>query len=609
MDTEVILALDDIRSGLEACAEAGYDPGKGLGCYGTRVRSMPPAGMSGYMYLPLAMTLDRDYEHSRADVTAWKRLRCRYDFEYWAATCVKIKHKTEGRLVPFVLNRAQRRVLGVLEDDRTSGRPIRLILLKARQWGGSTLVQIYMAWIQCCHRRNWNSLICAHLKDTSASIRGMYSRLLESYPAELWEGDKAPCFKAYEGSHNIRRIEGRDCVVTLASAERPDSVRGGDYAMAHLSEMAYWADTPTRQPDDVIRAVCGGVALTPYSLIAVESTANGVGNYFHSEWPRCRKGEGDKHAVFVPWFEIDIYRLAPHDRQAFAGALTDDENHLFGLGVTLDRLWWRRCKLAEYSSVQHMQAEYPANDTEAFASNGSAVFADSDIALLRKGCKREIFRGELCGGNAVSAPGGCLKIWRHPMQGSFYVVAVDIGGTRPESDWSVASVIRFDGAETLPEIVAQWRGHTPHDCLVHTIADLATYYNRALLVVESNTLESRDAMMEDSAGYIISMLARCYANLYRREAFDTATQQWSNRIGFHTNRSSKAALMIHLQMLLRENGYIERDDDACNELSTYENGPGGTYGARRGYHDDILMSRAIGLYVGARRQTMKACLE
>jgi len=59
---------------------------------------------------------------------------------------------------------------------RTAGKPIRLILLKARQWGGSTLVQIYMAWIQLVHCRNWNSVICAHLKESAANIKGMYSK-------------------------------------------------------------------------------------------------------------------------------------------------------------------------------------------------------------------------------------------------------------------------------------------------------------------------------------------------------------------------------------------------------------------------------------------------
>lgn len=601
MDAKVMLAVDAMRKRLEP----RYDPVRGVGCYGLRRMCATPVPGLAEALVPESMTADAEYLRVMHDPDGWRRLRCRHDFEYWCVECVKIKHKTLGTAVPFVLNRPQRRVLSVLEDDRLAGRPIRIILLKARQWGGSTLVQMYMAWIQCCHRRSWYSLICAHLKDTSASIRGMYSRLLEFYPPELWEGDSEPCFKAYEGSQNMRMIAGRDCVVTLASAERPDSVRGGDYAMAHLSEMAYWADTPSRQPDDVIRAVCGGVALVPYSLVAVESTANGVGNYFHSEWLRCRSGEGDKHAVFVPWFEIDIYRLEPPDAAAFAESLSPGEMRLWETGLTLDRLYWRRRKRAEYATDQQMQAEYPADDSEAFVTTGAGVFDPADIEALRDGCEAPSFRGELCGGKPVADPSGCLKIWRAPAEKMRYVVAADIGGTRAASDWSVASVLAFPEGG-VPEVAAQWRGHVPHDCLVRILADLARYYNLALLVVESNTLESRDALMEDSAEFIVNRLARCYGNLYRRESFDTVTGERSTRIGFHTNRSTKAMLIINLQGLVRERAYIERDNDACNELATYEHCPGGAYGARRGFHDDILMSRAIGLFVGSSRRLSAA---
>lgn len=66
--------------------------------------------------------------------------------------------------IPFKLNRAQRRVLNKLEKLRKAGKPIKFILLKARQWGGSTLVQIYMLWIMLVHRRNWNTVICGDVE-------------------------------------------------------------------------------------------------------------------------------------------------------------------------------------------------------------------------------------------------------------------------------------------------------------------------------------------------------------------------------------------------------------------------------------------------------------
>ena len=132
--------------------------------------------------------------------TKWLQLRIRYDFEFWAAMFVKIKDKKGQNDIPFILNRPQRRLLAMLEEMRLAGKPIRLIMLKARQWGGSTLVQMYMAWIQLVHRKNWNSIICAHLKDAAAQIKGMYTKLLDNYPAWLLGDGAQPTFKPFEKS-------------------------------------------------------------------------------------------------------------------------------------------------------------------------------------------------------------------------------------------------------------------------------------------------------------------------------------------------------------------------------------------------------------------------
>ena len=62
---------------------------------------------------------------------------------------VKIKDKQGQEDIPFILNRPQRRYLDMLETQRACNKPIRIIMLKARQWGGSTITQVYMAWILC----------------------------------------------------------------------------------------------------------------------------------------------------------------------------------------------------------------------------------------------------------------------------------------------------------------------------------------------------------------------------------------------------------------------------------------------------------------------------
>ncbi len=590
LSVEKIL-LEDARR--RAARPKPYDPQRGNPADPRRIQVHTPLSDLPIAFVPKTMLDDPEYGLVTANAAAWQRLRCRHDFEYWCAVCATIKDKTTGRLVRFALNAPQRRVVEVLERQRLAGRPLRLMLLKARQWGGSTLIQTYMAWIQSCLCRNWHSLICAQVKDTSSGIRGMYSKLIENYPPDLWEGDEPPRFRPFERSTNVREIAGRGCRVTVSSIENQDAVRGADFAMAHLSETAFWRETPGHTPQDTIRAICGSVALVPLSLIVMESTANGPGNYFHSEWLRCSKGLGDKEAVFVPWFEIEIYRLEPPDPAALAASLSSYEQWLWDdCHCALDQIYWYRCKRREYPSDDKMMAEFPSTDSEAFAATASAVFDRKAVDALRSGCCQPR-RGMLHHGKWFDDDAANGSLWQLPAVGGSYVVAVDVGGRWSGADFSVVAVLRTDSPK--PEIVAQWRGHIDHDILGNIALEFAAFYNQALLVVESNTLESGYG-----AGlFILNRLAESYPNIYRRRAFDSVNNCETQRVGFHTNRQSKEMIITGLIAAVRTGAYIERDSAACDELLTYELALDGSYAAKTGCHDDILMTRAIALHAAA----------
>lgn len=293
------------------------------------------------------------------------------DFELWAKECVKITDKLTGLPVSFILNRPQRRVLALLEEMRKKQLPIRLILLKARQWGGSTLIQVYMAWMQLVRRKGWNSIICAHVRDASAQIRGMYSRLLREYPDALKTGQHRDwSFLPFERSQSVSWIPARETQVAVATSLSPNSVRGANFAMAHLSEVAFWGDGDDRVASEIVRTVCGSVTREPDTLIVMESTANGTDNYFHREWIRATQGLSDKTPIFVPWHEIDLYRRSVPDsqRQAIIASLDDYELNLLNQGVELQRVAWYHDKRREYPSHEAMMAEFPSTPQEAFAN-------------------------------------------------------------------------------------------------------------------------------------------------------------------------------------------------------------------------------------------------
>jgi hypothetical protein len=586
-----VIAENERRNTMLKC---DYNPLTGLGSCGERVRREVQG--EGTVWLPEPMVGNEPAEVFD-DLHLYRLARIRYDFEYWCATCVTIKDKITSRDVKFALNAPQRRVLAELERQRLARQPIRLIMLKARQWGGSTLVQIYMAWIQIVHHRNWNSVICGHLRDTSSVIRGIYSKLLDNYPEEFLDGGTKMQFKIFEKSRNASVITGRECLVVTASAQSQDAIRGYDIEMAHLSEVAFWPDTNRHSPDDLVRAVCGSVALEPDTIVVYESTANGIGSFFHTEWLRAKAGLSDKTAVFVPWYEIEIYRRHVEDAVAVWNAMDSYERDLWEGGRTLEMISWYHEKRKEYLSHVLMKSEYPSNDIEAFATTGRGVFDVNALCRLRAGCVAPAVIGDVTAkyksldnvGFAESSQ-GLMKVWKQPDANavrSRYVVCVDVGGRSDKSDYSVIVVIDRHVVGEKPEVVAQWRGHIDHDLLAWKAAQVAQYYRNALLVIESNTLETENT--EGNGGdYILDVIGSHYRNQYMRAPY---------RAGFHTNRKTKEQALYCLIAMVRDGGYIERDDEAVNEMNWYELKPNGSYGAMKGRHDDILMTRCIALKI------------
>lgn len=577
--------------------KAPYDPLTGVGCWGDRVEA------DGCL-VPRRL-LEEHPDYLARDALARDRLRIVEDFEFWCARCATIKDKTSGRNIPFVPNRPQRRLLAVMEQQRVAGQPVRVILLKARQWGGSTLVQMYLAWMQLARHRGWNSLICGHLHATSKSIKRMYNLLLRHYPPELLgdDVDGGPLrFSKLEGQPNVQQIAARDCLVITGSALSEDAVRGYDISMAHLSEVAFWKSSTMHSPDDVVRSVCGSVALKPDTVIVLESTANGVGDFFHDEWMRAGLGRSDKQPVFVPWHEIGMYSLPVDDAQALWQLMDDYEHQLWADGCTLEQINWYHHKRREYRTHQLMMAEYPGSATEAFAVTGNNPFDPEHLDRLEKGCiLPPLLVGDIQARGRrglaakvdirlVKASNGLLQVWELP-QGQQahlrrYMVVVDVGGRADTSDYSVIAVMAMRQGTLPATVVAQWRGHIDHDMLAWKAMQLAKFYNDALLVIESNTLTNEAARAGESE-YILQELHSVYGNIYRRP---------SGQLGFHTNVKTKRKAVTALIAALRDASYVERDQVAVNEMRDYEL-RNGCYAARPGKHDDVLMTRAIALCV------------
>lgn len=584
------------------------------------------------------------------------RLRYKHDFPFWTATLVYIHNKDAGKDVLFRLWYPQRILVSRFEAKRKAGLPIRLILLKARQWGGSTTVQLYMAWLQFFHKKGLNSLIIAHQGTASDEIKDMFDLMIKKHPVEFLHklgevySENEPKLVGVGKSGSTYRVPQRDCKIKVGTAERPNGCRGGAYSLVHLSEVGLWKKTEGKSPEDIVRSACSGILARPYTMIVMERTADGVGTYFDAEYTAAADPtvKSQFEALFISWFQIEHYSRpfdSAEELRAFAKWLWENRNNaytpsnreesgrylwsLWEKGATLEAIHWYIYERAGKNDFAVMAAEFPSDDVEAFVHAGTMVFDKYLVKQFEPYCRKPKFVGEVYadadeGEEALSNlrfredRQGLLSIWAMPEKFDDYEVTdryltvVDVGGRSNKADWSVIVVFdrlsMIDGSEP-PSVVAQWYGHCDIDRLAWRAAQIAAFYNDSLLVIESNTLETHDKERQveggDQSQYILNQISDIYPNLYaRKQSEDEIREGAPRKYGFHTNVATKPMIISTLVKVIRERLYIERDKRCLDEYDTYERKPNGAYGAIVGKHDDLLMTRAIGLHICYREMEM-----
>jgi intein/homing endonuclease len=145
---------------------------------------------------------------------------------------------------------------------------------------------------------------------------------------------------------------------------------------SHNSEVGYWAFA-----EEHSKGILQAISNEKGTEVILESTANGIGNYFHSRWINATNPDSEYQTIFLPWYWQDEYTYDAENLK-----LTDEEHHYMDLyksnGLTHEHLAWRRIKINDFSKdydagKEHFQVEYPFSATEAFRNPIHNVFINS----------------------------------------------------------------------------------------------------------------------------------------------------------------------------------------------------------------------------------------
>ena len=508
-------------------------------------------------------------------------------------TCLKIKTKS-GAVVPFRLNGAQRKLYAVAKKQQDEGKPVRLIILKARQLGFSTLTE-GLIFHACATRENVNALIVAHREDATNNLFRMSKLFYDELPLPV-----KPMLRAsnaqelvFENPSKLRSEReakpGLRSRIRCATAGGRGIGRSDTLQCVHLSEYAFWPDGADGKAA-TLAGILQAVPSMPGTMVVIESTANGFED-FKERWDAAVAGENDFEAVFFAWFENPDYAMpvvpgtewTPEERELRkAYALTDEQ------------LQWRRWCIANNcgGSIDMFRQEYPASPGEAFLHSGTGVFDNAQIVLRMEHLPAPTARGEFTDGEWTESETGAVVLYERPEEGVPYVLGGDTAGEG--SDWFTAIVIN----NATGRIAARLRRQYSEPEYVRQVYALGEYFNDAMVALETNF-----------STYPVMKLAEMeYPNQYSREREDTYTRQMKKSYGFRTDRQSRPRAIANLVEVFSSHPQWFTDRELLGEMLTFCYNEDHRPEALSGKHDDLVMAAAIA-YAVRHQQRMNILTE
>jgi len=497
---------------------------------------------------------------------------------------LKVVDKKIG-VVPLIPNWAQKEYLAAVEKQlRTTGK-IRLIVLKARQLGISTITEALL-FVLCFLIPRYKGLVVTHEVKASQNLLNMTQFYWDSYPYR-------PLYTTKFQSRNdiVWRETGSSISIDTAGKKGGQGVgRSSTVHFVHASEAAFWDD-----PESVMLGLRQTIPNAWGTGIVIESTANGVGNWFQHTWNRAIAGENEYIPLFFPWWKHPEY-VATHanlpNPMLLQGDLDSDERSYRNMGVDDDHLNWRRWAVSNMCNgdVLQFKQEYPATPEEAFIASGLNIF---DYECLTKcfvpedGIKGEIMRdGERAWFEA--RPNGRLTIFRAPdpknVDWADYMVGADPTRTTI-GDYACAQVFN---RRTL-EQVAVWRGKIDAATFAEELFRIGLFYQTATICPE---------ITGPGSTTIGALLGMNYPRVWQRARPDTTPGKFSSEIfGWSTTVQSKHLAIGALIKSTVDGDLVLHDRITFQELRDYvtlENGTMGPADPNNG-HDDTVMALAIGI--------------
>jgi hypothetical protein len=544
--------------------------------------------------------------------------RAQRDFVYFCEHCLTITYRPGmnkaaplGGSGPMILTSAQRKVAAYyIKKVLVDREPCRTITLKGRQLGHTTFALAFAAWMIWLHP-SYHVMLIIDKNDHASTKRqefvSWFDTLTKRYPGVF------PAIK--RGTRETKQIGFTNrsrMFFESAESSNPGTSEKVDFLIT--SEMPKW---PAGRASTVMRSVGGAIPFAPYTIIMNESTADGV-DAFKRQWDLSTRG-GDVNAptpIFLSWTLSDEYHLPVPPNFAWSSAechgdwdddadkWISEEEYAQKYALARSQILWRRAKISgDFSeSRSDFDKEYPTSDVHAYRSVG-AQFFPRNVIKAATGEMTAVSNFELvdASGYAEAVPcpwqkvrptlkpsiTGNLVVRSLPEKDKRYYIGVDTSeGLEIQTasgelvrDATVALVVDESGFE-----VAYLTSNDPIEQLWHDVVMLALLYNNAVVNGEKN-----------NTGLVLmtNMVLTGYPNLWARS---DPGKSWRDRIWFITNNKTRRAILSALRTFISADvNRLLLTPYVAEQILNFIKGKDGHPRAAHGYHDDVVLAKAMAL--------------
>ena len=524
-----------------------------------------------------------------------------------------------NKLKDFLLNDAQ---VELLESSLEASEDTSLedFTLKCRRLGISTYYTAdYLS--DAIMESGHHVRLVAQDPDT---LRALFKALKEMYDnlrVEIRPRSKYSSKTELEFDDEEKGVTGSRVTVSAVVPGQEEKGRGDTITRLHLTEIPFWKGDAETAATALCDAAKGG-------KISGESTAKGVGDWFHRKYQQGKRNEGGVREHFFEWWwnrnyrvpgawfyqdgndwylllpgqqferldeearakaKVSIYTKEERDAQnlPLQSELACAQQLLFHLirheYVEPDASWthdevaaclaWRR-KEIEKKGARKFRVEYPENDKDPFAQTGGAVFDQTYLEIKAN--------------------------FREPEAGHEYKIFLDPSNGIEGGDPACVTVHDCNTGEQ----VFEWDGYKKQDAQAQICCDLSDKYNGAEIGIESNMGEA--AILEvERLGYGHRLYKHIPADVERdiSDGKISYYEAWLRaKPGLTMTDRVKRLVINDFEKDWRTGDFKCASEVLIQEAQVFVQ-DGERMGAKSGYHDDSVMANACCRYLVNRSRT------